>query len=434
MNLEDFLDNPYASYAYSYPHKTAYRALAPPVALRDAWQSENRDSLFLYLHVPYCEMRCGFCNLFTATDHRSRGEARYLETLARQAVRVRDALRDASFSRMAIGGGTPTILSPDELHRLFDIAEIFSVENVPVSVETSPGCATPQKLQVLRERGTTRISIGVQSWVESEVRAAGRAQRTVDVETALANIRAANFPILNIDLMYGLPGQTVKSWLDSLRSALRWTPEEIYLYPLYVRPLTGLARRANGEENDIRLRCYRAARERLLNSGYRQVSMRMFQSTKVAPETPLYCCQQDGMIGLGAGARSYTSRLHYSSEYAVGASGVREILADYIARDDESFDFADYGFHLDADEQRRRYLIQSLLQAEGLNLENYARRFGGAALDDVPQLSELTRLELAELNEHFLRLNAAGLERSDIIGPWLASARVRSEMQSYALR
>ena len=71
------------------------------------------------------------------------------------------------------------------------------------------------------------------------------------------------------------------------------------------------------------------------------------------------------MVGLGCGARSYTSTLHYSSEYAVGSTGVRQIIADYMARSNETFDYADYGFVLDEEEQRRRYLIQSLLQADG---------------------------------------------------------------------
>src|SRR5207248_3751773 len=122
-----------------------------------------------------------------------------------------------------------------------------------------------------------RISIGVQSFVEAEAAAAGRAQRTAEVEEALARIREAGFPRLNIDLIYGLPGQTVESWLGSLRAALRFAPEELYLYPLYVRPLTGLGRSSRSWD-DQRLTCYREARALLLVCGYEQVSMRMFRA------------------------------------------------------------------------------------------------------------------------------------------------------------
>ena len=203
-----------------------------------------------------------------------------------------------------------------------------------------------------------RISIGVQSFVEAEVAAAGRAQRTADVETALDRIRAAGFPTLNVDLIYGLPGQTVASWRASLRASLRWAPEELYLYPLYVRPLTGLARWGRQAEDGLRLACYREGRDLLLAEGYEQVSMRMFRRRIAAAggteEGPVYCCQEDGMVGLGCGARSYTRALHYSTDYAVAASAVREVIADYAARDEATFAFADYGCELDDAEQRRR--------------------------------------------------------------------------------
>ena len=136
--------------------------------------------------------------------------------------------------------------------------------------------------------------------------------------------------------------------------AARFEPEELYLYPLYVRPLTGLGRRGQKAEDDLRPACYRAGRELLLELGYRQVSMRMFQRAQApATDGPAYCCQNDGMVGLGCGARSYTRALHYSGEYAVGATGVREILAAYFAKaanlvnTDDAFDFVDYGFRLD---------------------------------------------------------------------------------------
>src|SRR5262249_36887626 len=106
--------------------------------------------------------------------------------------------------------------------------------------------------------------------------ASARPQKTATVTAALEMIRAEGFPTLNVDLIYGLPGQTPSSWLYSLREALRWRPEELYLYPLYVRPLTGLGR-SHREWDDVRLACYRAGRDLLRERGYQQVSMRMFQ-------------------------------------------------------------------------------------------------------------------------------------------------------------
>jgi oxygen-independent coproporphyrinogen-3 oxidase len=434
---------PYVAYAYAYPHKTAYRPFATPVPLRELWAGEGRDALFLYLHVPFCEMRCGFCNLFTTVNPKDDLATRYLQALGRQVAQVREALGGARFARLAIGGGTPTYLEPAQLHALFDLAEGLGADlgAIPFSVETSPKTATRERLRALRERGVSRLSIGVQSFVEAEVAAAGRAQRTADVEAALAAIRAAGFPTLNIDLMYGLPGQSVTSWLGSLRAALSHRPEELFLYPLYVRPLTGLGRRPGGRPLDdagwdeLRLACYRAARDLLLAEGYTQVSMRMFRAAHApAAEGPAYCCQEDGMLGLGCGARSYTSGLHYSGEYAVGAAGVRAILADYIRAPDAAFAAAHYGATLSPDDSRRRYLIQSLLQAGGLDRAAYRLRFGRDALEEIPQLATLVEHGLAEAETGRLWLTATGLERSDAIGPWLYTAAVTRLMAAYALR
>ncbi|WP_119322480.1 STM4012 family radical SAM protein [Capsulimonas corticalis] len=430
-------DTPYVGYAYSYPHKMAYRSLDPPILLRDLWAGERRDALFLYLHIPFCEMRCGFCNLFTTANPAATLERQYLDALRRQALRVRDALGDFQIARMAIGGGTPTYLEPDDLNSLFDLtSELFGVHGgVPTSVETSPRTATPERLQVLADRGVDRVSMGVQSFVPAEAAAAGRGQETELVTRALETIRAARIPTLNIDLIYGLPGQTVQTWLHSLEVALRSAPEELYLYPLYVRPLTGLSR-VERERQDVRLACYRAGREFLLSSGYMQVSMRMFRAAH-APDAsnvgPVYCCQDDGMVGLGCGARSYTREVHYSREYAVGRTSVKGVLQDYLARPDAAFDIADYGVRLTGEEQRRRYVISTILQCEGLDEAAYFDRFGARVWEDLPQLAELEPLGLATRGDGKLALTEFGVERSDTIGPWLYSEAARRQSEEFVL-
>ena len=140
------------------------------------------------------------------------------------------------------------------------------------------------------------------------------------------------------------------------------------------------------------------------------------------------------MVGLGPGARSYTRSLHYSGEYAVTRSAVRGIVDDYCDRDAAGFARAEVGFRLGPDEQRRRYLLQSLLQSEGLRLEDYQRRFGSSPADDVAELAAL--LEAGWVVEELgrLRLRPERLERSDEIGPWLYSPAVRARSGSYVLR
>ncbi|GAA2370916.1 STM4012 family radical SAM protein [Dactylosporangium salmoneum] len=435
------LGPPYQGYLYAYPHKTAYRPLDPRPRLADVWAGEDTGALFLYTHVPFCEMRCGFCNLFTRANPPEGHATAYLAQLRRQARQVAEALPRARFARAAIGGGTPTYLTAAELTELFDLLqEAAGLTRVPTSVETSPATATPDRLAVLMERGATRISIGVQSFLDAEARAAGRPQRRAEVERALGAIRAAGRAELNIDLIYGIPGQTRRTWDESLTAALAWAPEELYLYPLYVRPLTGLGRRADPAGSDPagsdpdwdaqRLALYRHAAARLAAEGYEQLSMRQFRRAGAPVDGPQYCCQDDGMVGLGCGARSYTSALHYSFDYAVGVRPVRAIIEDYLARPEDDFAFAEVGFALDGAEQRRRWLLKSLLRAEGLDAGRYAARFGTGVDEDFPALARLR--DAGYVDGH--RLTAEGLAHSDAIGPWLISAGVRAAMAGHVTR
>ncbi|WP_245712614.1 STM4012 family radical SAM protein [Micromonospora nigra] len=431
--------SPYQQYLYAYPHKTSYRPLRPRPSLAEVWRAEPREALFLYLHVPFCEMRCGFCNLFTRAHAPQEQVTAYLRQLRRQAEQVADALGgDAGYARAAFGGGTPTYLTAGELTELFDIATGTvgaRLPGVPLSVETSPATATPDRLAVLAAHGTTRVSIGVQSFLDVEARAAGRPQRCTEVETALAAIRQARIPVLNIDLIYGIDGQNAGTWQESLDAALAWQPEELYLYPLYVRPLTGLGRRAHdrADWDAQRLALYRQAVETLGAAGYRQESMRQFRRRDVpVPDGPDYCCQDDGMVGLGCGARSYTTGLHYSFDYAVSVSQVRAVLDDYLARPADDFRYAEVGFHLDDAEQRRRWLLTSLLRVDGVDADAYRARFGCPPTDDFPQLGRL--VERGWATNGGLRLTAAGLARSDAIGPWLTSAQIRAAMTGFVLR
>lgn len=426
--------SPYVAYSYAYPHKTAYRPLPNPFPLRDVWQHEPQQSLFLYLHVPFCEYRCGFCNLFTQSQPEESLTGRYLAALAREASAIQDALNKPQFVRMAIGGGTPTFLSLDELDQLFRMVESLGIipGANPVSCEASPATITGEKLALLRERGVDRLSLGIQSFNEQDSHAMGRPQSRREVQRALSLLRDADFPTVNLDLIYGGRSQTRDSWLETIDEAVAFGPEEIYIYPLYVRPLTGLA--SGRSWDDWRLSLFRAGRERLLERGYRQVSLRMFCRDGAHTAEPVYCCQDDGMIGLGCGARSYTRSLHYSREYAVKSSAVAGILADYVRRSETDFAQVEYGFNLNNDEQRRRLLILSLLQVSGIDRQHYARRFSIDVLDDFPQLLGLVARDLAALDDDRLQLTPQGLEWSDAIGPWLYSPAVSLRMEEYAWR
>lgn len=444
----ELFSNPYHAYTYAYPHKTAYRRIEKAIPLQTVWENEDCDSLFLYLHIPFCEYRCGFCNLFTLAHPSADVPQLYLDKLEEQARAFVEAVPRAKFSRLAIGGGTPTYLNNEELIRLFRIVtEILQVDlqSTPFSCEASPATLDREKIALLRDFGVDRLSMGVQSFYENEARAMGRPQRVDDVRTALRLLSESTFAVRNLDLIYGAEGQSLGSWLDSVKEVVQFGAEELFLYPLYVRQLTGLGQRAerrvdalghNSDWNTFRLSAYEVAREYLLANGYRQISMRNFRlisqmEDSSEDDAPRYCCQLDGMVGLGCGARSYTRRLHYSNEYAVGSSAVKNILNSYLQRTFEELQIVDYGFQVDEQEQRHRFLLMSLLQVSGLDRRSYAARFSTDVLSDFPQLHLLAEMQLLESSASRVRLTSEGIAVSDAIGPWLYSEKVKALSEDY---
>ena len=161
--------------------------------------------------------------------------------------------------------------------------------------------------------------------------------------------------------------------------------------------------------------------------------MRMFQSNRLnGSSAPVYCCQDDGMVGLGAGARSYTRKLHYSGNFAVERTNVLSIIDRYIASSDDEFGHAHHGFKLSLDEEKRRFVIQSLLQFEGLLLDKYQERFGSNPIDDLQVLVNLLDAGLCEKDfaGGRLVLTAAGISLSDAISDELYSPSVKQLMAS----
>jgi oxygen-independent coproporphyrinogen-3 oxidase len=149
-----------------------------------------------------------------------------------------------------------------------------------------------------------------------------------------------------------------------------------------------------------------------------------------SPAITEYTCQDDGMVGLGCGARSYTRDLHYSFDYAVSVRGVRAVLDDYLGRSPGDFAHAEVGFRLDGTEQRRRWLVKTLLRAGGASALAWRERFGG----DMPRLDELHDRGWLVEDGDLIRLTDEGLVHSDAIGPWLVSGAVRAAMREYQPR
>ena len=435
--LED--TNRFQSYLYSYPHKTAYRTFEEKLDLKELWAAEKKHALYLYTHIPFCRMKCSFCNLFTVSHPKEDLVSLYLKKIQLEAEVVRDALGDFNFAGYAIGGGTPSHLEVSQLEQLFNVYTDtlgLDLKNTPGSFEISPDTINDEKLNFLSQHGVQRLSIGIQSFIESEARSVGRVQPETLMEPLLEKISSYQFPVFNLDLIYGIPGQTPETWLASLQKAVQFQPTEIFLYPLYVRPLTSIFKKHISIQNeDIRSTLYRIGRDFLQENGYVQDSMRLFRKpVDGLRESSEYSCQEDGMIGLGTNARSYTTDVHYSTEYAVSKPNVAAIIDDYVAKERADFMTVNYGIRLSEDDRKRRYLIKSLLKAQGLDGAHYQSIYGTDVYTEFPELQILLEMNLAQENAGRMQLQGEGMAYSDLIGHWFISPAVKNKMQEYVIK
>ena len=414
----------YVSYMYSYPHKTAYRTLTPPVSLSPYLERLEGREASLYLHIPFCAHKCGYCNLFSQQCCDAERISLYLHTMRRQAEQLSVAAQGLKFTSFAVGGGTPLILDEGQLEELFCLAELFGVHpsRVFTSVETSPEYTQKSVLRQLRARGVERLSMGVQSFNETELKKLKRRPGLGTVVGALENIVEAGFPQFNLDLIYGIEGQTVESFMRSLNTALTYRPNELFIYPLYVRPGTRINVRST---DDIGYAIYKSASELLVGQGFVQTSMRRFVRRETT-ETE-FSCGDEVMLSCGAGGRSYLGNLHYATPYAVRQQAIADEIDHYIRTTD--FMTAANGFLLSTEEMQIRFIIKNLMYHRGVDLAEYEKRFGEKP--DRNLFREFTDRGWIEETGRIVRLTEEGMAYSDYIGQAFISPVVRKLMSEY---
>lgn len=419
----------YQQYMYSYPHKTAYRQMEE-ISLKQYKPLLRQQKNSLYFHIPFCESKCGYCNLFSVTGQTEEFFSCYLDACQRQVKQY--AMKDIKFSDFTIGGGTPLLLSEKQLERLFSMAASgFGWESdSSIIIETAPNQTTWEKLCILKENNVNRVSIGVQSFCQEELEQICRHHTVQQAREALKLLKKSQFPCLNLDLIYGIKGQTFDSIRNSLEEAVSYEPDEIFIYPLYIKPGTILDRKQEkASENRYKFYCF--IRDFLHEKGFYQTSMRRFITgkSKETGEKPAADCGFENTISIGCGGRSYIGNLHFCTHYGVKQETCRRILKDYINKQDYSK--ISYGYILSEEEVRRRYVIKNLLARRGIFLPEYQDRFSSDILEDYKVLYTFLEKKYLLQEGERLYLSEEGLALSDYIGPSLISEEVKHRMSEW---
>lgn len=282
-------------------------------------QTDNLTSATtgLYIHIPFCVAKCPYCS-FASRPLTGQDLTGYLEAVLAQARAMASHpwTRGVRFASLFVGGGTPTVYPGDDLARLIDscLELLPFTANPEISVEANPNTVNLEKLQTLRSAGVNRLSIGVQSFSDRLLIAIGRAHTAKEAHVALDLARAAGFTNLNLDLIYGLPDQTLADWQTSLATAMAIGPEHLSLYELMVETNTPFGEwQAAGKlalpAEDETVTMAEAIPAALTTGGYSRYEISNYSRHGYQCAHNLVYWHNDSYLGLGAGAVSSFSGL-----------------------------------------------------------------------------------------------------------------------------
>jgi oxygen-independent coproporphyrinogen-3 oxidase len=283
------------------------------------------ETAALYLHIPFCHTRCYYCDFNTYAGILPMREpyVRALLTeieLAGEMARLPDGSPRRSRT-IFFGGGTPSLLSVEQISRLLDACRsAFAVdEDAEITLEANPGTLTQEQLEGLRRAGINRLSMGAQSYDAHLLKTLGRIHTPEEITQAVHYARAAGFTSINLDFMFGLPGQTMQHWRDTLEQALELHPEHFSLYSLIVEEGTPFykwveEKRIVPGDEDLCADMYEYADEHLRVAGYQNYEISNWALPGHQSKHNLTYWQNLPYIGMGAGAYSFFDGKRFSNE------------------------------------------------------------------------------------------------------------------------
>lgn len=277
--------------------------------------------LGVYVHIPFCAAKCKYCDFLSYPGQEKAKKDEYLHGLREETRLYLKNLPRFTATNFYVGGGTPTCLSGGQLFLLLDfLGELLQpASGAEITVEANPATLDREKLRALKKGGCTRLSLGVQSFHDGELHSLGRIHSRQDVYNTYKLARRMGFSNISLDLMYGLPGQELTGWRESLREAVGLEPDHLSLYQLAIEPGTpfyddfkqGLLQEF---EQDRAGKMYEEAIEFLVAQGFHHYEISNFARRGCESKHNQMYWQNREYLGLGAGAAGYLQRVRYTNQ------------------------------------------------------------------------------------------------------------------------
>lgn len=420
---------------YMYPPKECYSADINGYDNNEALDQVGQK-VNLYVHIPFCAMKCRFCTLVATVETSSESIDKYLALLQRelQILDVRLRRNGRSVEHLYVGGGTPSIMKPWQISRLTGLlGSVFDISRTSSrTFEASPDTVTIDGCFAWKDAGFDRVSVGVQSFNDLTLKEMSRRHSGQDAKRAIRVLSDLGFQSINVDLIYGLPNQSMEDWSVDVVEAMASGATDITAHPLAVRKASAFGRSLReGKLTIPSLSCHpeylRSARGMLKAQGWRSIGAVTFSrhgtgDRFASAEATLY-----PTIGLGAGARSTLPALHVSSVDYLQPTGVAATVEAYArALQAERLPWYSH-VSIDYEENFRRKVILGLMTNK-IDLPQLLREGKDSCESVLRKIRELIDAALVEEVEGVLRLSDAGVANAAEVGWSLASRAIQERL------
>jgi oxygen-independent coproporphyrinogen-3 oxidase len=364
----------------------------------------------LYVHVPLCAAKCRYCDFYSLPADRVDAGA-LIDALAAE-LESRGRSLQLPLRTIFVGGGTPTALATEWLDRLLAMLAPLAQGQAEFTVEANPGTLGPQLCTALRSRGVNRLSIGVQSFVDDELATLGRIHNARQARQAVRIARDAGFDDISLDLIYGVPGQSLASWRRSLDEALALEPEHLSTYALSFEKGTELdamrqAGRVSEVDEGLQEQCYRLAIAAAGQAGLEHYEISNFARPHRRCQHNLVYWHNEPYLGVGPAAASCINGVRSVNRPDLGAYLTAVSRGQAPPRNSEQLTGRDV---------LGETLMLGLRLIEGVDRQRFADRFGTDPAEAFPEtVGRYVAMGALELTETHLRITSPYLFVADTI-------------------
>lgn len=371
-------------------------------------QKKYKDALSLYIHIPFCKAKCNYCD-FNSFAGREVDIPAYFDALKIEIEGYKEKLQDYELRTIFIGGGTPSLVETKYIYEILDLLNnSFNIaNNAEISMESNPGTLLYEKLLSYKSMGINRLSMGLQAWQERLLKSLGRIHSAEEFVENFNLAKKVGFENINVDLIFGLPSQTLKDWLKTLRKVIELQPSHISCYSLKIEDGTVMGSQLYKGEIDapdeaLDRNMYYAAIDILGKKGYKQYEISNFARVGYECKHNLVYWRAEQYIGIGAGAHSYINGERFNN-VSIPDKYIESVLKNQNKIENvEKIDLAG---------QISEFIILGLRLNEGISRNKFKELFDKDIFDVYgSKIEQLFKKGLLNMDGDKLMLTSSGLD------------------------